>query len=602
MSKKLYGILVGASLSTAGCSTIEERQERVSGLESSFEQQKQMMRDLVEGNDGRSYTLIDTPPVQPKAISKDSLMLDKLKEVKLSLVVGNEPISLKEVSRALEAQGLRVSSRINSDSYLYDGFSIRNTDALTVLEIISATTNLDFEVNETPSGEVFVTWVPLKAQSYKLNIGPRDNSMFMASNSGGGVNNLQGNNNQQDNNNQQGGSDGDSSNQQNSFGGSSNISTSSTSLSYVDQYWDNLQEELEQLMIRLVPVETNNTSRSVGGQINSLVDDQFSQQVISTGAEVSNNGEIFKEVKIGRVVPNPSTGNVTVMAPRSIRQEVIRYLQQEDAELNTMVVVRAQVLIVNDTDDQTRGIDWSAVATGGNGEFLFSNDVFGNVTVNQDAGFLDVIAQGATANTFLGYQNADRTIQAFLANLESITDTKTLQMPVAQTTSGVPVSLAVTEEEIEVLVSTQEGISEGGAVTGGANNQLVTFEFGTNIQLIPRYDAQRQFIRTRVNMDIQLRRGTALRNQVINTEGDVQQIELPLRGSVQYQGEALIRPGQLVVLGGQRAETIETTETGIPGLRNIPFLGKLFGTEREGVSEVTYYLLLSAEAVPYGSI
>lgn len=585
----------------SGCAQKSEGDNPLSKREQTINDTQEKMRRMIEGDSAKSYTLLEKPRVVSKAIPKQSIALEKLSKLKLDLLVGSKAISLKEVSRALEAQGLRISSRVNSDRYLYDGFSVKKTDALTLLEIISSTTNLDFEINETSSGEVYVTWVPLIAESYKLNIGPRDNSLNMSASTGGNSSgSSQGSSSSSDSSstNNSSSSNNDSGSNSNGTGGSNNSSTAS--LGYVDSYWETLKAELEDLMIRPIPIM--NDARN-GQQMQGMPGPtgEYPQPYINNSSQGSSE-EMFREVKIGRVVINESTGNVTVMAPKTIRNQVINYLKQEDAELNTMVVVRAQVLIVNDSDNKTQGIDWSAIGTNGGNEFLVSNDVFGNVTINTAGDVLSTIAQGAISNTFLGYRNADKTIQAFLANLNSLTNTKTLQMPVAQTTSGVPVTLSVTEEEYQILVSTSEGISEGGAVTGGANNNLVTFTFGTNIQLVPRYDPQRQFIRTRVNLDIQLKRGVSLQNQVINTSGDVQQIELPLRGSVSYQGEALIRPGQVVVLGGQRAQTIQQTDSGLTFLKDIPFLGAFFGSESENETESTYYLLLSAEAVPYGSI
>jgi type II secretory pathway component GspD/PulD (secretin) len=592
-------LVVITVLILSGCAQKNENKAPLSKRAQTINDTQEKMRRMMEGDNAKSYVLLEKPRVVPKAIPKQSLALEKLSKLKLDLLVGSKAISLKEVSRALEKQGLRISSRVNSDRYLYDGFSVRKTDALTLLEIISSTTNLDFEINETSSGEVYITWVPLIAESYKLNIGPRDNSLNMSASTGGNSSgSSQDSSSSGDSSATSSSTSNDSGSASNETGGSNNSSTAS--LSYVDSYWKTLKAELEALMIRPIPImnDTRNGQQTQG--VPNLSGNL--PQPIMNNISQSGNEDMFREVKIGRVVVNESTGNVTVMAPKTIRNQIINYLKQEDAELNTMVVVRAQVLIVNDSDNKTQGIDWSAIGTNGSDEFLVSNDVFGNVTINTAEDVLSTIAQGAISNTFLGYRNADKTIQAFLANLNSLTNTKTLQMPVAQTTSGVPVTLSVTEEEYQILVSTSEGISEGGAVTGGATNNLVTFTFGTNIQLVPRYDPQRQFIRTRVNLDIQLKRGVDLQNQVINTRGDVQQIELPLRGSVSYQGEALIKPGQVVVLGGQRAQTIQKTDSGLTFLKDIPFLGAFFGSESETETESTYYLLLSAEAVPYGSI
>jgi type II secretory pathway component GspD/PulD (secretin) len=513
----------------------------------------------------KSYTVSKTPSmaVVKAPISLESRLHESLKQKTVRYVKGSESVPLSAILESLNEQGVNIVSQISLDRYRYSGFSINDTDALTALEILTGTLGLDFSVEKMKNGEPLVYINSLAAESKRFNIGPRDIKSSMGT-----------------------AKTGQSQQQSQAQGGEFQLSTTQIggqttaeiSSSFNDDFWTNLKVELEERLLRPIPISSNRTDAS---------DSQTS------------SGEIFEMIKLGSVVVNKSTGTVTVMAPRSIRRELMDYLDVIDAELNNSIILRGQIIVVTNTDEESQGIDWGGLRNTGEGVLAIGNDVLGNVSISSPGEFADVIGSNVLAPSLIGYQRADKVIRAFNGFLERDSRSKTMQMPVAQTASGTPVSISDVQNEFQIIVSTDQSTSQGGTTNTGAKNNIITFQYGTNLTLTPRVDAVRGIIRTDVNLQLKIKQGTAIYSQLIGS-GELSPLELPIIKDLSIQGQALLKPGEVIVMGGQTVEVMEDNSGGITGLKDGVF-SAFFGNKKGKRQTVTYYFLLSAYTVPYGN-
>jgi type II secretory pathway component GspD/PulD (secretin) len=514
----------------------------------------------------KAYTVSRTPSmaVVKTPISLEQRLHESLKQKKVRYTKGAESVPLNAILESLNEQGVNIVSQISLDRYRYSGFSINDTDALTALEILTGTLGLDFNVEKMKNGDALVYITSLAAESKRLNIGPRDVKSSISTTSAAA--------NQQQSQTSQ----NEYQLSTTSIGGQAKADISST---FNDDFWTNLKLELEERLVRPIPRAD-------------------AQGVVDAGGM---NSSMYDMVKLGSVVVNKSTGTVTVMAPRSIRRELMDYIEVIDAELNNSIILRGQIIVVNNTNEESQGIDWGGLRNTGEGVLAIGNDVLGNVSISAPGEFADVVGTSVVAPSLIGYQRADKVIRAFNGFLERDSRSSTLQMPVAQTASGTPVSITDVQNEFQIIVSTDQSTSEGGTTNTGAKNNILTFQYGTNLTMTPRVDAARGIIRTDVNLQLKIKQGTAVYSQLIaaGNSAELSPLELPIIKDLSIQGQAILKPGEVIVMGGQTVEVAEDNKGGITGLKDGAF-SALFGSKKGKKQTVTYYFLLSAYTVPYG--
>lgn len=558
---KHNAVLVALFFALFGCAN--DHSAKKDEVRNQADEQLKTAEQLLTRN---QYTQSDTPllAVNKKPVSIEQNLFALLRQKKVSYQKGADPVPLAAILESLNAQGINIGSSIRLDSFKYQGFSINGTDAITALEILTGSLGLDFAVQKGFAGEPIVFINALTAETKRLNIGPRNLTSNMGTNSDG-----------------QGGQQQQQQQQQGSIQIPNTLlaadSTASIESKFQDDFWARLSEELNQRLTRPVPKQPKE-------------------------GNAQDDGQLYDFVKLGQVVVNSSTGSITVMAPRTIRQELMDYLSSIDNELNSTVVLRGQVIIVNNTDENTEGIDWSGLRNTGEGVIAFSNDVIGNTAISAPGEFADAIGSNALAPSILGYARADRVLKVFNGYLQKDSRTTTLQMPVAQTASGVPVNLSEVSNEYQIIAATNQATSAEGTTNTGVTNNILTFQYGTNLTLTPRVDYERGLIRTDVNLKLKIKQGSAVLNQVISSGNSarLEPLELPLIKDLSYQGQALVKPGEVIVMGGQKVDLISDNGGGITGLKD-GLLGGLFGSKKKTKQSVTYYFLLSAYTVPYGS-
>jgi len=146
-----------------------------------------------------------------------------------------------------------------------------------------------------------------------------------------------------------------------------------------------------------------------------------------------------------------------------------------------------------------------------------------------------------------------------------------------------------------MLVTTngqQAEINSGGEVNipiaGPLTAQIQRIEFGTNITVTPRYDAETRRIEVQIGADV-----SDLTEA--NSSG------IPGRTHTTLQTVVNLELGQSIVLGGLVSRASLQSQGGLPGLSQIPVLGVLFGTNirrDENVENLLFIVPTVVQAVP----
>lgn len=108
-------------------------------------------------------------------------------------------------------------------------------------------------------------------------------------------------------------------------------------------------------------------------------------------------------------------------------------------------------------------------------------------------------------------------------------------------------------------------------IGSNGSSSLATISFGTTLTVTPRFDPQSSRIDIRVQADI---------SDPVQNGG-----ELPGRNISHLSTLVNLQLGQSIVMSGFRSRSQSRGTSGLPGLRQIPILGYLFGSEQASEDE-----------------
>jgi pilus assembly protein CpaC len=203
------------------------------------------------------------------------------------------------------------------------------------------------------------------------------------------------------------------------------------------------------------------------------------------------------------------------------------------------------------------GVSWPG-RIGGTGKLNFSHDLIANAT-----------SASATADQLLPALD--------IAQIRGWA--KVLKHSTVITTSGTEATFA-------------NGGEQNFPVATGVTSSIQAVKFGTNMTVLPRYDAQTNKLEVKVNANV----------SDLTPPGGASSI--PGRQTADIATLVHLRLGQSIVLSGIRTSSQTHAVTGLPGLSQIPILGLLFGSHQNSVNDIegaVFIIPSIVESVPRGS-
>lgn len=491
--------------------------------------------------------------------------LKQIKDFSIGQRPNAGPIPLYEIIRQFKDAGVNIATSLPLEQYPYSGFKLAATDAFTALEIITSSIGLDFVVHDGHNGtSPYVQILPMEQAFYELDVTNKKLEFSITDNAFSGSQTTLG---------QQGGQQGDS---QQSQQGNTEEQTSTTIAS---DFYKSLNIELNAMMLRMVPIPKDESQTSLPNQ---------------PGA----TNTLFREVMIGRVTINPSTGNITIQAPKHVRAEVIEYLSRLDRELNTTIQIEGKIVVVTDSAEKSTGLDINALAKfGGEYGLIINNDVYSNIAISRSDNF-SAEAEGALGN-LIGITKSDGLLDVFNAYVESNANITTVQEPKITTTSG---SLGIFSKSRPFYLNNVSGSASQGesGTTSTTSNNIQTLEFGSSLRVLPTYNIDRNTIRAQIDLTHVVQNGVQTLEQIVQGEtgNDRTVTRIPIPEKISIQGEVVIHNESLIVMGGESLDVVDQNGQGIPGLRNS-FVGGIFGNTNESHLTNRYYFVLWAKATTY---
>jgi type II secretory pathway component GspD/PulD (secretin) len=200
---------------------------------------------------------------------------------------------------------------------------------------------------------------------------------------------------------------------------------------------------------------------------------------------------------------------------------------------------------------------------------------------NMDINFSGTSPSTAAGNgaTFLTY--AQGNLVASLAAELSTTKEKLIQTPDITTTNNAPAEIEY-EEEIPYETTTTIAQGSGNAVSG---TQVQFLDIATGLEVIPRVNGDNSVTMT-------------LEPQVSSPGVPTFTGGPPPVNTQQIETIRTVASGETMVLGGLVQKTITNVEQKVPFLGDLPFIGGLFRTRNDNVSDQELLIFVTPTVLP----
>jgi len=282
---------------------------------------------------------------------------------------------------------------------------------------------------------------------------------------------------------------------------------------------------------------------------------------------------------------DPLTGSLFVRARPSQVRAVADLVERNRAMLARQVLVEAQLIDVQLNDDFQYGVDWNLLknrVAGIVGDTPIDLDpISGSLPgANHDSlGRLLTIPRqtiGTALGRGMGIGYVGDTFSTALNVLRSFGHVKVLSNPSVRVRNGTPAYLSVGRNIRYVSKSTTSFSNPGGGATNTSSDvQTESLFAGVVIGVAP-------LIRNDGNVELlvhPMQTEVDEASLALVTVGNGNSVTLP---RISFKGMTTtlnLRDGNTVLIGGLIDQQDQNTDNGVPGLSDVPGLGKLFGAE-----------------------
>jgi MSHA biogenesis protein MshL len=293
-----------------------------------------------------------------------------------------------------------------------------------------------------------------------------------------------------------------------------------------------------------------------GGQANT-------QQLPSAGLGVGigSAGRPYSRVTSDgrRLIINPMAGTITVAAFPAQLEQLETFIRAFESSIQRQVLIEAKIVEVNLDRSFEFGIDWNALARSGTA----------NLSVRSSA------APRSTGNVEFTLTGGSGQISMVLNALSSQGDVRVLSSPRVSALNNQRAVFDVTTGEIVFSVTQTLVPNPGGAATPITQVTPQQVNVGIVLDVLPQIGADNT-----VTMNIRPVVTSVARTATF-TGPDGSVFQAPVIDTRESDTMARLRASETIIIGGLMQTRREKVRSGVPGLRSIPLLGRLFTSYRD---------------------
>jgi type IV pilus secretin PilQ/predicted competence protein len=267
------------------------------------------------------------------------------------------------------------------------------------------------------------------------------------------------------------------------------------------------------------------------------------------------------------------------------------------------VLVETKFMEVNETKLKDLGVDWG-LGTSTNAQ---SSDItMPTSTDTAIGGHILGTATGAalTSNPYTSggefvFQKLSGTqFEAIIHALESDSNTNTLSAPSILTIDNQEASMLV-GYHTPILQST---VAAGTDTTGATVTQTLDYyqEIGIRLNVVPQISDE-GYINMIVHPSITSSSDSVTATSTAGgTTTTTTETKYPIIDVREAQTQVMLRDGETIVIGGLLKDVKTKAKTGVPFLVNLPWVGKLFGRDKDNVEKIDLLIFITAKIIKEG--
>ena len=301
-------------------------------------------------------------------------------------------------------------------------------------------------------------------------------------------------------------------------------------------------------------------------------------------------------IEAASVIANRESGILYVRATSKQHERVQEFLDQVLVGAKRQVLIEATVTEVQLRNEYQRGIDWQRLQTPG----ISIGQPALTPSTSATPGFTP-----AASLPFVSFVSSGGSFTASLKALEVFGDVKVLSSPKLSVLNNQTAILRVTRDIIYFTVTPS---NQSVTVTGGGTAALpATFTTTPNVAaegfmmaVLPQIN-QTESVVLNVRPTIR-RRVDSVKDpnpalQVSQTNPNAISNEIPIFETREFDSILRLQSGQIGVLAGLMQDIVENTDSGIPGLRSLPFIGEIFSNRAQLSRKTELVIFLRATVV-----
>jgi general secretion pathway protein D len=291
------------------------------------------------------------------------------------------------------------------------------------------------------------------------------------------------------------------------------------------------------------------------------------------------------------VIGNRESGVLYVRASSKQHERIQEFLDQVLAGAKRQVLIEATVAEVQLRSEYQRGIEWSRLRSGVTGFELRQPAIAPTTSVTP----------GFSLNPFvIGYANAGRNFSATLSLLEQFGDVRVLSSPRLSVMNNQTAILRVTRDIIYFTIT--PAATSVAAVGSGTVVAPAVFTTTPNIAaegfmmaVLPQInDVEAVVLNVRPTIR---RRVDSVRDPNPALQGQATQNDIPVFETREFDSILRLQSGEIAVLAGLMQDFAQANDSGIPGIRSIPFIGEALSNRADLSTKTELVIFLRATVI-----
>ncbi len=397
-----------------------------------------------------------------------------------------------------------------------------------------------------------------------------------------------------------------------SSGGANNSSRTSVTSESQNRFWENLEKNIKELLAETdkeVIITREGSPQTAQAGTDSLTS-ALTAAITPTNTTSSTTQDReqaraeYKTLFAATVISNRESGVITVRGTNKQHEKVREFIDQVMSSVKRQVLIEATIVEVQLNDGYQAGIDWSRLGNAGaSSGFTISERL--QLPEGFSGGGLQTRATGT--GLVAGYFNPASSlgnIAASIRLLKEFGETKVLSSPKLMVLNNQTAVLKVVDNLVYFTVQSQ--ISQSASGVSGTNLQSVTTTPNTvPVGIVMSVTPQ---INDTGNVNINVR--PTISSLIRYVPDPNPQLDL---ASVDYQGipeiqvremESLLQisSGNTAVLGGLMQDVIKSNTDKVPGLSNIPGIGRIFTGKNDSNKKTELVIFLRPTVITNASL